>query len=51
MGTKGYVKEILRDALRAVVIKSFALYDPFIFGRSSDHKDSDPTVLVNSKCK
>lgn len=51
MGTKGYVKEILRDALRSMVIKSFALYDPFIFGRSSDHKDSDPTVLVNSKCK
>ena len=47
MATKGYVKEILRDDLRSIVIKSFALYDSFIFGRSSDHKDSDRTVLVN----
>ena len=51
MGSKGYVKEILRDDLRSIVIKSFDLYDSFIFDRSSDHKNSDHTVLVKCKYK
>lgn len=41
-----WVPMIMWKRPQSILIISFALHDPLIFGRSSDHKDSDPTVLA-----